>query len=202
MKKELLKFWFENCLLLVKLWYSFTMLLTRKSGVKVKSNFISYMEIAKELSFGMRYKKDPLNGMLDVLTHPTRIQDRINKDQLIDDCDGHAIYWATTLLKTHLVKNAWFSFIMFGDDSTDAIQGHAVCVFQDWNDQMFWVDYNKPKNFDNTSASTWDWCGQVCKSFSKDDGDLLKPLTAGMIKINKITETDTPVFGEITKKIF
>ena len=114
------------------------MILTYKRGTKVETDFNSYQEIAHELAFGMRYKKDPLNGLLDVLTHPTRIQDRINKDQLIDDCDGHAIYWATTLLKIKFVKNAWFSFIMFGD-ANDSIQGHAVCVFEDWNGELFWL---------------------------------------------------------------
>jgi len=200
-KKKLLNFWFSHCLFLVKLWYTLTMIVTYKRGVKVETDFNSYQEIAHELAFGMRYKKDPLNGLLDILTHPTRIQDRINKDQLIDDCDGHAIYWITTLLKIKFVKNAWFSFIMFGD-ANDSIQGHAVCVFEDWNGELFWVDYNKPHKFSKIpNARMWDWCEQVCEAFSSEDV-ILNPISAGMFKIDKLNNKDRPIFGEITNKVW
>ena len=201
MKRKFLKFWFSHCLFLVKLWYTLTMILTYKRGVKVETNFNSYQEIAYELAFGMRYKKDLLRETLDVMIHPTRIQDRINKNQLIGDCEDHAGYWVATLLKTKLVKNAWLGFTMFGD-ANDSIQGHAVCVFEDWAGEMFWVDYNKPNKFSNfPNVRTWDWCEQVCKAFSSED-DTLNPISAGMFKIEKLSNKDRPIFGEITHKVW
>jgi hypothetical protein len=104
-------------------------------------------------------------------------------------------------MKSNLVKNTWFSFIMYSSD-TGPVRGHAVCVFEDWGGDLFWVDYNNPSKFSNVnSKKEWGWCEQVCEAFSTKD-DILKPITAGMFKIDKINKNSRPVFGKITKNIW
>ncbi len=103
------------------------------------------LSIIRSLKWGRMYKKDPLNGKFDILYHPTKIQNNINKLNKIGDCDDHAIYWCTNMLRggvPKLCKKTWFSFYtMRKEDGSYA--SHAICVYTA-NSTFYFADYNIP----------------------------------------------------------
>jgi hypothetical protein len=149
-------------------------------------------KIADRLDWGRRYRKDKWDGKLDNLTHPTEIQRRIDRTLEIGDCDDHSIYWATCLLKSDLVLKVWFSFFQMQNKETGKLSGHVVCVFVDKDNVMKWCDYSRPKEI----TSRWNWAEQSAELYGA------KPITAAMVHITEIREDDTPVFGDIDKKVW
>jgi len=172
-------------------WYSITMKLSKNKEFPVRKA-ASYRQIGERLDWGRRYKKDKWNGKLDNLSHPTEIERRIGMGELIGDCDDHAIYWATSLVKSDLVLKVWFSFFQMRSKETGKISGHVVCVFIDKENKLKWCDYRMPSEIEGR----WDWAEQSAERYNAE------PLTAAMTEIINIKPDDTPIFGEIDKKIW
>ena len=172
-----------------KFWYTLTMKWSRndKHHVEIAK---SYEEIGEKLHWGRKYRADKWDGKLDNLTHPTEIQKRILLNLDIGDCDDHAIYWATSLLKSDLVLKVWFSFFQMRSKKTGKLSGHVVCVFVDKENKMHWCDYRMPVEIKNR----WDWAEQSAARYNSE------VLTAAMIEVLEIKKDDTPIFGEIDKK--
>jgi len=172
-------------------WYSLTMKLSKNKEFPVRKA-ASYRQIGERLDWGRRYKKDKWNGKLDNLSHPTEIERRIGMGELIGDCDDHAIYWATSLVKSDLVLKVWFCFFQMQSKETGKISGHVVCVFIDKENKLKWCDYRMPSEIEGR----WDWAEQSAERYNAE------PLTAAMTEIINIRPDDTPIFGEIDKKIW
>jgi hypothetical protein len=174
-----------------KWWYGLTMKVTKNNEFPVEK-VSTYSEVGERLEWGKRYRKDKWQGKLDNLFHPTEIQKRIANGELIGDCDDHSIYWATCLLKSDLVLKVWFSFFQMRSRDTRKLSGHVVCVFIDKENKMKWCDYRMPSDIE----SRWDWAEQSAERYNAE------VLTAAMIEVVSIKPGDTPVFGEIDKKIW
>lgn len=190
MKIKLIKFGF-NFLWFVKFWYGLSMFLTKNRDTKV-AEYKTYQEVVEEIDYGRRWRQDPLGGILDVTTHPTEFQHRIDKDKKkLEDCDGHAAYWCVTLLKSGLASKCWFSFFQMKNRETGKISGHVVCVFEDFLGKLKWCDYNLPMALD--PKDDWSWAKQSGNRFNAD------VIAAGMIEVKKITKDDSIVFGKTSK---
>ena len=174
-----------------KHWYALTMKWSRNDK-QVVSLAKSYEEIGERLHWGRKYRSDKWNGKLDNLTHPTEIQKRIVLNLDIGDCDDHAIYWATVLLKSDLVLKVWFSFFQMRSKETGKLSGHVVCVFIDKENKIKWCDYRMPVEIN----SRWGWAEESAARYNSE------VLTAAMIEVKEIRPDDTPVFGEVDKKIW
>lgn len=186
-----LLYFFWNFVGLGMSWYSLTMKFSKNRHFQVMPVDQAW-KIADRLDWGRRYRKDKWDGKLDNLTHPTEIQRRIDRLLEIGDCDDHSIYWATCLLKSDLVLKVWFSFFQMQNKETGKLSGHVVCVFVDKDNKMKWCDYRKPKEI----TSRWNWAEQSAELYGA------KPITAAMVEVVEVREDDTPVFGEIDKKIW
>ena len=172
----------------VKFWYGLTMRLTKIDTNRV-SNFQTLDEIPSSYGWGTRYKSDPLNGMLDYLTHPSRLARNAELGDPFGDCDDHAIYWCVALLKAGHARRTWFCIYQM-EKQDGSFSGHAICVYESVTDGMYyWTDYPLPRCLDEyrdkwiyTSAETYDET----------------PLAGAMIEVEAVKEDDTPVFGKIT----
>jgi hypothetical protein len=171
-----------------KLWYTLTMRLTKINGSKVVL-YNDTAEIASSFDWGMLYKRDPLQGKLDYLAHPSRLAKNIADDALFGDCDDHAIWWCTTLLKSGLAKRTWFSFYTMVKKNSLEMSGHAICVLQYEDGTYAWTDYRLP------SSLLEDWHKWPRRSAEVYEAE---PVAACMIEVVEVKEDDTPVFGEIT----
>ena len=57
---------------------------------------------------------------------------------------------------------------------------------------MKWCDYRMPSDIE----SRWDWAEQSAERYNAE------VLTAAMVEVTSIKPDDTPVFGEVDKKIW
>ena len=183
---KFLKFFAKRLRWVVPMWYGLSMRLTRKCKTKV-ATYSDIAGIPKALDYGRDWRPDPLNEKLDVLMHPTKFQQRINKGRpgekdVLGDCDDHAMYWCVTLLKSGLAAKVWFSSFQYWD-SNDVVGGHAVCTFEDSNGQLWWADCHMPVKM----TDRWD--------FAKAHASVT-PIIATRFEIKKITKNDTPRFGK------
>ena len=170
------------------LWYSITMKLTKVESKRVRKHE-SFDDILEDIAEGANYKKDPLNGHLDYLTHPSRLAQNVAEGGPFGDCDDHAIYWCTSLLKSGLASKAWFCFYTMVKKSTQEMSSHAVCVFQNKENGMyFWCDYGSPNYLDEDRNK---FCYRSAEKYGA------YPVAAVMIEVESIKEDDTPTFGEI-----
>jgi len=150
----------------------------------------SFEQIANDYGWGRRYKKDPLNGKLDYLTHPSKLAHNAAFELKFGDCDDHAIFWCTALLKNKLAKRVWFCFYTMERIEDGRVSSHAICVFEDAEkDAYFWCDYQLPSYLDEY-RNKW--------LFKSADAYVAKPLVGAMIEVVDVREDDTPVFGKIT----
>jgi hypothetical protein len=153
--------------------------------------YYKFEDISKALNYGKLYKHDNIAQVIkDYLIHPRVIQCRLNSRIAFGDCDDHAIYWCVALKKSKLVKKVWFSlFTMKGRWPDDTYSSHAVCVFQDFQGDYYWCDYNKAnkiekiENFQIKSAESYG-CEAVC---------------GAIWSVVSVLEDDTPIFGEVKK---
>tara|TARA_R110002110_G_scaffold8045_5_gene40484 strand:+ start:568 stop:1164 length:597 start_codon:yes stop_codon:yes gene_type:complete len=174
-----------------KWWYGLTMKLTKNDDFPVQK-VSTYSQIGERLKWGQRYREDKWGGKLDNLSHPTEIERRASLGYLIGDCDDHAIYWATSLLKSDLVLKVFFSFYQKRSRDTGKLSGHVVCVFVDKENRMKWCDYRMPSDIEER----WQWAEQSAERYNAD------VLAAAMIEVVGIKPDDTPIFGEIDRKIW
>jgi len=165
------------------------MKLTKITSKKVRY-YDSCNEIADDYGWGSRYKQDPLNGKLDYLTHPSRLAYNAANELPFGDCDDHAIFWCTALLKSGIAKRAWFSFYSMEKITGGEMSAHAICVFEHADNEMYyWADYQLPSCLDEFKDK---WLAKAAEKFKST------PIVGAMIEVVRIKEDDTPVFGKIT----
>lgn len=148
-------------------------------------------EIKNALGQGTLYKYDIIAGVKsDYLIHPGVIQCRLQNQKKFGDCDDHAIYWCSAIKKSKIAKKVWFCFFTmkgFGEDKS--YSSHAVCVFMDKKNKIYWCDYRSPRNIEKYA------------DFQKESAKLYgnEPVCSVMWEIDEINPDDTPVFGKITR---
>jgi|LakMenEpi03Aug12_release.lakeMendotaPanAssembly.Ray.scaffolds.fasta_scaffold672753_2 hypothetical protein len=172
-------------------WYSFTMFFSKKLKKCPIPIYNNVEEITKTLRKGALYKYDIIAGIRsDYLIHPSVIQCRLENSEKFGDCDDHAIYWCAALKKSKIAKKVWFSFFtMKGIGVDQSYFSHAVCVFTDNEDKMYWCDYKNPKNIEKFS------------DFQKESANKYgnEPVCSVMWEVVDVKDDDTPVFGKITR---
>ena len=183
----LTRLYYRYFVFLSVLWYTITMRFTKIPSKRV-GYYHNSVEIANDMGWGKRYKKDPLNGKLDYLAHPSRLAKNVEDRSPFGDCDDHAIYWCVALLKNKIAERAWFCFYSMEKDNGET-SAHAICVFQDHEDMFYWCDYNLPVFLDEYRDK---WPYRSAEAFGA------QPYAAVMVEVKKVLEDDTPVFGEIT----
>lgn len=145
--------------------------------------------IADDYGWGKRYRSDPLNGKLDYLTHPSKLAYNAANELDFGDCDDHAIFWCTALLKSEMAKRVWFCFFTM-EKPDGSMSAHAICVYQDADsDTYYWCDYHLPIYLDEFRDK---WLQRAAEAYGA------VPVVGAMIEVKRILEDDTPVFGEIT----
>ena len=150
----------------------------------------SFEQIPNDYGWGRRYKKDPLNGKLDYLTHPSKLAHNAAFELEFGDCDDHAIFWCTALLKNKLATHAWFCFYSMEKIEDASTSAHAICVFRGAScGRYYWCDYNLPTSLGEQPTG---WMQESARGYDA------VPLIGAMIKVVWVDPDDTPVFGEIT----
>lgn len=174
-----------------KIYYILTMKISEMLKECPLPVFVNKKEIRLLLAGGRLYKHDNVAQVFkDYLIHPRVIQCRLENKIPFGDCDDHAIYWCTALKKSKLAKKVWFSFFtMKGRWPDDTYQSHAVCVFQDKNNRLYWCDYAEPKLIDNLA----DFQVQSAKLYG------CEAICGAMWQVVDVKNDDTPVFGETTR---
>lgn len=176
-------------------WYRFTQWFTRLIFRTTElSQFGTHKGIAEHMDWGRDYKTDPLNGRLDALTHPAVLEHRIQHDQKIGDCDDHAAYRLSAVLRGGLCTYAWLGCVWYvRRDGTTA--GHALAVWQDKEGKRWWADYGKPQEV--TDEWTWGWVEHVLAS-----GYGKRPICAAAIHIPGTDKHGGLRFGRYDSHIF
>lgn len=193
MKIKLIKFGFKYFLWFVKFWYGLSMFLTRARKTEV-AEYTTYQEVVEGIDSGNRWRSDPIKGMLDVTTHPTRFQQRLNRNKKeVEDCDGHAAYWCVTLIKSGLATKTWFCIFQMKKRETGKISGHAICVFEDFQGKLKWCDYGLPRLLD--PKDDWSWASQSANLYKSD------VIAAGMIEVKVNSKTDSISFKKSTNNV-
>ena len=194
-REKLIKIYYNHLAFLSIWWYRLTMAITRVNHHVAKVKTIE--AIPSLFSYGGLYKSDPLGGRLDYLAHPSRLERRLSKRNIGDkfgDCDDHAIYWATKLVKSNLATKVWFAFYTMYDEKTDKYSSHSVCVFED-NLDFFWADYRLPTNAGIANIKNkWEWAELSAFLYGR------KPIAALIAQVKSLDANDTPVFGKIETK--
>lgn len=135
-------------------WYGFTSLFRGRHGHPVKVA-TSVDEIAARLRIkepGDMWVADPLDGKLDVLKHPRLVQRAIDERRPVGDCDDHAGYWCSVLLKSGLATDVYFATLQMADE--EGPSGHAFALFQVEGDRRwFSADYFAPAAHPNPRAA-------------------------------------------------
>lgn len=87
----------------------------------------------------LRWTEDPWNGKLDVIKHPTFLQQAIKfHPAYAGDCDDYAAYWCAALTKNKLALEVWFASGMWVKTDKSGLTGHAICVYRT-AEGWFWV---------------------------------------------------------------
>jgi hypothetical protein len=116
-------------------------------------------QIAEAINWGRNWRSDPWKGALDVVMHPRKFQAKINAgDTEFGDCDDHALYWATALLKSGLADRVWMGTIWYQKPDKKKGSGHAICVFEK-DGKTFWADYGTPRAVEEG----WAWAYDAAK---------------------------------------
>ena len=174
-----------------KVWYSFTVLFSKRLEKCSIPLYSDVEQIKNALGKGSLYKHDIIAGMKsDYLIHPAVIQCRLESQTKFGDCDDHAIYWCSAIKKSKLAKKVWFCFFTMKATGVDnSYSSHAVCVFLDKEDKLYWCDYRSPRNIKKYA------------DFQKESAKLYgnEPVCSVMWEITQIKPDDTPVFGKITR---
>lgn len=96
--------------------------------VKIYKNVTDLSDALRTLT----WTEDPWNGQLDVIKHPTWMQEALERhSNYAGDCDDYAAYAAIALLKSSLADEVYFASAHWVDRKLDDVVGHAVCVYRD-----------------------------------------------------------------------
>jgi hypothetical protein len=178
-------------------WFKTTMFFTRK--FKVKLPLWSDIEALQAfLNFGKDYVPDK---RLDVVRHPTRIYLDKTDNNKVDgpnDCDEHAMFWATNLIKSKLVDRAWYVTYTMGHLNITyekgryhKLSGHALCVFEKGG-KLFWIDYGNPQVINNF----WDYAKESAKIYGAE------PIIGRAVEVVRVTKHDRPVLRHYKTHVF
>jgi len=189
MIQKLTKFSYRFLFLAI-LWYRITMLWSRKKGTQVKK-YEKVEDIPKAFNYGRKYRWDESFGIKsDHLTHPSRLQHRLNEEsEEFGDCDDHAIYWCAALLKSGLAKKVWFAIYSMENEDGSERAAHAVCVFADKENQLYWADYRNPRKIEQAK----DYMIQSASAYNKI------AIAGAITLVRGLKKDDTPIFGTITR---
>lgn len=150
---RIVKFFYKWLYWLVPWWYGLTMTLTRKRRYPDLPYYRTVYDVSRALSLGRRWRPDPLGGKLDVLSHPRKVQWKMDRGNGgIGDCDDHAIYWATAILQNNLAQRVYLGTVWAKRPSDKRGFGHVVCVWDDGRD-IYWGDYFAPSR----TLGIWSW---------------------------------------------
>lgn len=186
LKIKLVNFLYSFAFLL-SWWYGFWVKATAPSQSKGElPKYKSIDEIIEALDFGRDYEMDPLKGLLDIMYHPREVQDRINNGEKVGDCDDHAIYWASCLLKSNFARNVWIG-TAFYEGKDGKLAGHAICVFEDYNDNLYWADYRMPYAVDSHE----EWAEHVGEQKYGT-----KLIASALVPVVALGQHDMPKFGK------
>jgi hypothetical protein len=156
---KIVRFFYKTLYWLVPWWYGTTLTLTRRKNKNPEvAVYTNTREIVEAINWGRNWRPDPLKGALDVVMHPRKFQAKINAgDTKFGDCDDHALYWATALLKSGLADRASLGTVWYTKPGGKGV-GHVVCVFEKDGD-TFWADYRDPRK--QVAGDEWAWAKDV-----------------------------------------
>lgn len=160
---KLVRFFYRYLYWLVPWWYGMTQTFTRKKRYPEVRFYGAVTDIPPAIQYGRRWREDPIKGLLDVLMTPRKFQWHIEMDhEEFGDCDDHALYWATALLKSKLADKAWLGTVWYTKPDGSSKSGHVVCVFSK-DGRTYWADYGNPSAF----GGKWEWASQMANRRGK-----------------------------------
>lgn len=159
---KLAKFFYRFLFWITPWWYGLTQTFTRKKRYPPVKFYGSVSAIPAGVEHGRYWRADPWKGILDVMMSPRKFQRNLDEGRPAGDCDDHALYWATALLKSNLADKAFIGTVWFSKPDGSEKSGHAVCVFVK-NEKCYWADYNNPRRF----TTNWEWSEQVARNRGK-----------------------------------
>lgn len=136
--------------------------MTRKKRYPEVKFYGSADLIPAGIEYGRKWREDPWKGILDVTMTPRKFQRNLDEGRPVGDCDDHALYWCTALLKSKLADKAYLGTIWYSKPDGSGKSGHVVCVFSK-EGRTYWADYRKPAAF----GGKWGWAEQVASSRGK-----------------------------------
>jgi len=156
---KLVRFFYRTLYWIVPWWYGLTLTLTRRKNKHPEvATYKTVTEIPVALNWGRNWRPDPIKGALDVCMHPRKFQANIDSGSTeFGDCDDHALYWATALLKSGLADRAYLGTVWWSKEGEKDV-GHVVCVF-DKDGDTFWTDYGIPRKA--VDGDNWSWAKDV-----------------------------------------
>lgn len=104
----------------------------------------------------LKWTADPWDGKLDVIKHPTFMQQAIEQHpDYAGDCDDFAAYWCVALAKSKLADEQWFASGLWVDKNKNEIAGHAVCVFRTGDKWFYAGNWNSCVPIPVASSTAW-----------------------------------------------
>lgn len=169
----------------VPFWYGLSVRLTRKRGVVIPK-YDNFYQIAYVLSRGVWWRKDPLNGILDTMSHPTKTHVLgIKRSPKIGDCEDHSVYWVVAALHSGLVDEAWLGTVQYRRKDGKP-GGHVIYIFK-IGGEWYCGDYSEPSRI----SDEWAWVPWYTD----------KAVAAGMWKMS-VGKNFTPKFGKYQYKLY
>lgn len=142
-----------------RVWFAITQYFT-KFGGHALPKFTVPNEIVQRLDFGSRYRSDRRAG---AMTHPKKVQKRLDEGHKLGDCEDHMGYWVHALIDSALAEEVHSGLIYYVRDGKK--EGHSVTVFLRAG-EWFWGDYANPQSLEHRD----DWVNAVLKVY----GDTLR----------------------------
>jgi hypothetical protein len=163
-----------------RVWFGITQFFT-KFGGHALPKFTVPNEIVQKLDFGSRYRSDRRAG---AMTHPKKVQKRLDAGAKLGDCEDHMGYWVHGLINSGLADEVHAGLIYYFRDGKR--EGHFVTVFRRAN-EWFWADYANPQSLERRD----DWVNAVLRIY----GDKLRGAAlfraslgnTGNVRLGKVT---------------
>ena len=161
---KLAKFFYRFLYWLTPWWYGLTQTCTRKKRYPEVREYASANEIPAAINWGRSWRADPWKGILDVQMSPRKFQKHLDDGAPSGDCDDHALYWCTALLRNGLAERAWLATVWYSKPDGSGKEGHVVCVFEvPSGGDFLWADYRAPRRF----KGDWGWALDLADSRGK-----------------------------------
>ena len=164
-----------------RIWYGLTQYFTHFKGTRLP-RFTDPNEISQLMQRGNRYRPDRRAG---AMTHPKKVNRRIEAGELIGDCEDHAGVWIHGIITSGLADEVYMGHVFYTKDNGKK-EGHAVAVYLR-NGEWFWADYYNPTRV----AHRDDWVPSVLKSMGGT-------LRGGYLQRATLGRTGNVRFGKTT----